>query len=1128
MRCSTLLCLGLVLGSSHGNAIPNGKHLAIRQDNTASAHGLPTLSSDSAPAQPPSTSASPSGEPSENPSSTAEMSASNSASSSEPRETASSAVSKVPSATVSDGLPISTPTLTPTASGNATTNDTTSEKETAEALPLPPRITPALSVGGVFLILTGIVYALIGVKNKWLHIFLSTAFLTSLAVLVLIVYVLNPPVSNAVQGAYLVGIVMSGVIFGGGALVFKEVTEGLGCLLGGFCFSMWFLILKPGGLITNTGGKGIFIGVFCVVCWSLSFSHYTRPYGLIFSTSISGATAFVVGIDCFSKAGLKEFWVYIWALNDDLFPLNTNTYPITRGTRVETVVIVLGTIIGIISQIKLWKVVQDRQKARQAVQAEDGRRRDAVEEALGRHIARQNDRDRSEWEKRYGDRLDPNRNTWVEANSENKGLSSISTTEVGSTPNSDSNESLEMTAMPDNISRAPMYSSKSNRQSNVPVQPIQEVEEEDYSASERKADQDRSLAEAKLNGISPQLPSERFSIDLPQKSPRIEERELSKTSSTESIRQTDVTQSLKPSNSKPSSRRTADRLHLTENDARATKRSSLQSLKDLKRKSMQSMKSGKDSEKSPQSRTFGESQEALIKPAASIGGHSRASSVAATLDDENERLEMPTLDIYDLRRDSTPPQILISPVHGMSFEDSLKAGTQGPPSPSGLSDQFEADPEEMRRPTASKTHGLSGFDFGLDKRQSADGHPDAQQQKGPMSSGDASQGPNGEVLTKGALEKVPSQMSNVVLSYRTNEWAKHIATAEAPVYEEPDSITVQDEEPSTHLAPPSPKPEETGKPEVSQSPPLPSPVASVAPSDVGIKVNPELQPEPAKPRPTSDLVEPLAAPPASKSAEVSPTPSRAPSTVSTTNRRSFTDPIQSQVQPSIVPKANRRTSHPVQRHPSTLQSTPIHEDVATDFTGRPNAPKRASSNSQYYYTPASSQVDLRRSSSQQYPSAFKRTDSFNGSNVDLSNRPPTVVSTSPYHQHSTQSTRPETRLNDIGVRKSHQPLQRNNPNESNRADKMANWRMQLAQQHNTNVVPMTTADNRYAQQMHDYGTEKLRKEHDKQNRARKEAMVDQSMRTQGMIDAHREVLKRMQSQANEKMKDNQKQPGTGR
>lgn len=123
---------------------------------------------------------------------------------------------------------------------------------------------------------------------------------------------MNPPVSNAVQGGYLVAIFCTGLIFGGLALIFKEITEGLGCFLGGFCISMWLLSLKSGGLLSSTGPKIGLIAALIVGFYALSFSHYTRSYGLIASTAFSGATAIMLGIDCFSRAGLKEFWLYIW------------------------------------------------------------------------------------------------------------------------------------------------------------------------------------------------------------------------------------------------------------------------------------------------------------------------------------------------------------------------------------------------------------------------------------------------------------------------------------------------------------------------------------------------------------------------------------------------------------------------------------------------------------------------------------------------------------------------------------------------------------------------------------------------------------------------------------------------
>ena len=216
---------------------------------------------------------------------------------------------------------------------------------TFEALPLLPKITPALSIAGIVLILTGTVYTLIGIKITGfahiyfsqlktlmicrIQIFLSTAYLTSLSITVstcsesnlcdlltvdkvLITYVANPSISLAVQGAYFVAVFIPSLLLGAGALIFRDITECLGCLLGGFCLSMWLLVLKSGGLVTSVAGKVIFIGVFCLAALALYLSRHTRSYGIICSTSLSGATAIILGIDCFSRAGLKEFWLYIW------------------------------------------------------------------------------------------------------------------------------------------------------------------------------------------------------------------------------------------------------------------------------------------------------------------------------------------------------------------------------------------------------------------------------------------------------------------------------------------------------------------------------------------------------------------------------------------------------------------------------------------------------------------------------------------------------------------------------------------------------------------------------------------------------------------------------------------------
>ncbi|CCD42915.1 hypothetical protein BofuT4_P072110.1 [Botrytis cinerea T4] len=304
--------------------------------------------------------------------------------------------------------------LTSTASASSISATATSISATDSAfnstvlpgeLPLQPEITPAFAVAGIILIATGILYTFIGFKNRWLHISLSAGYLVSIAITVLILFVMNLPVSNAVEGAYLVAIVLPGLIIGGCSLVFTEVTEGLGCLLGGFCFSMWLLVMKVGGLITSTAGKSILIAAISVATFSLSFSHHTRTYGLVACISFAGSTAIVLGIDCFSRAGLKEFWAYIWNLNQNLFPLGATTYPVTKGIRVEIAAIFVIFLAGLVSQSKVHKMIQDhraqRLEERQAIER-------AIEEEemnVGRRIEDQNTEEKERWEKIYGEKL---------------------------------------------------------------------------------------------------------------------------------------------------------------------------------------------------------------------------------------------------------------------------------------------------------------------------------------------------------------------------------------------------------------------------------------------------------------------------------------------------------------------------------------------------------------------------------------------------------------------------------------------------------------------------------------------------------------------------------------------------
>ncbi|PWW78111.1 hypothetical protein C7212DRAFT_278242 [Tuber magnatum] len=286
--------------------------------------------------------------------------------------------------------------------GSLSSNTNPADEIYRGGLPINPIVTPGIAVAGVLLLLAGIPYCLIGIKIRFLHIFLSTAFLASLGVTVLVIYVMNPPVQFAIQGAYVTAATITGLLTGGLAVVFPEVTEALGCLLGGFSVSMWFLVLKPGGLVPSVYGKLILIAVFCFALFALAFHRLTRPYSLIFSLSFSGATTIVLGIDCFSRAGLKEFWLYIWALNDNIFPLETNNYPHTRGIRVEIAVIVLITGFGIMSQVKLWNILKERRDAKDAERRRQGADIEAMDADAGLRVEEEHKLEREQWEATFG------------------------------------------------------------------------------------------------------------------------------------------------------------------------------------------------------------------------------------------------------------------------------------------------------------------------------------------------------------------------------------------------------------------------------------------------------------------------------------------------------------------------------------------------------------------------------------------------------------------------------------------------------------------------------------------------------------------------------------------------------
>ncbi|KAG5747490.1 hypothetical protein H9Q70_009828 [Fusarium xylarioides] len=619
----------------------------------------------------------------------------------------------------------------------------------AGQLPIEPRLTPGWGVAGTILLITGLAYGLVGIKNRMIHTFFSTAFAASLGVAVLIVYVMKSEVSDALQGGYVVAAVISGCVLGGASMFFREITEGLGCALGGFCISMWLLCLVPGGLLGPVVAKAIFIACFTLGGFAFYFSHYTRDWALILMIAFSGATITVLGIDCFSRAGLKEFWAWVWELNDDLFPLGANTYPVTKGIRVETAAIVIIFLFGIISQIKLWKIVREKREKKAEEAAEGERNLREEEEQVGRNIEEANARERRQWERIYGDgdvgSLTASRDS-DDAEPTNEKRNCSSQTDSSKTRSTSIVEVIEMAEMPDAV--------QAKKQPTVIL--MSSDQDEDGRVTVRVATDD--TVQSAMGRGDQQLDTGTAMQNPPFKGEEVDRRISTQSSVVKSavppvvplpftIPVADDNDDALTNVDRSSVATFADEEEDTGIHTSGHRQSLAKRLSRLSRGSMELL--GNISHRSSrvfgdyQEKEHGESTDELVIPRSRPRDDD--GSVAATIDDDSMsgdgRLisELPKsieinaeLSEKDDKGKPSPPPIDQETFMRADGNEALKAGE--PPS---------ADVEKTRSATSGSSARVS--------------------------------------LTK---DRLPRSLSRVALSYRTNEWVKHLSNAEAPEVDE--------------------------------------------------------------------------------------------------------------------------------------------------------------------------------------------------------------------------------------------------------------------------------------------------------------------------------------------------------
>ncbi|PNP42428.1 hypothetical protein TGAMA5MH_05169 [Trichoderma gamsii] len=733
----------------------------------------------------------------------------------------------------------STPTVhnTATVSSQTPLSNSTLFNTTIPAgqLPIKPVITPGWGVAGAILLLTGALYTIIGLRNQWINCFFSTAYLTSLGITVLVVYLMNVPLSLAVQGAYVVAVVLSGCVLGAASLIFQELTEGLGCALGGFSFSMWLLCLAPGGLLHDTVGRAVFISCLSVAGFALSFSSYTRDWAMIILMSFGGATVIVLGIDCFSRAGLKEFWAYIWNLNGDLFPLGANTYPITRGIRVEIAVIVIICLIGIVCQMRLWTIVRDRRNTKALKIAEDQRCLQQEEENIGRYIGQQTARERVAWEKVYAGRFIPDSNGMSTASHYSYGTDSGSNSKRQQRVHSESvyteskTDGIEMTEMSDSsvvqagtdglmsmelakegkitvrVAADEVLETPNKREGKITEEQIDAMSESgagvvdrDRNGSPTAAGKEKEISQTNSEGRrnSPQrnvTPAPQV-VPLPFKTPTEDDlKSIGDRSSVATFADDEAFASGTP---------------IRNSLVKRVSQSSVTLLRSLSQQKKKSTSPERQLE-------TGESTEDLIEPAESVHDDSR-SSLAATVDyeslsdyqndhdsivedDTRKSIEI-TAELGETETTQNPEEVEVktAAAHDVEKPEGIKPQETPKEDPGGEALEIETEPKVKY---VSDELDKGDSDAKAENEVGEEEAPTAHEQEHTATAGSTMEGklPESTEKTKSdssatsvpanlTKDRLPTSMSRAALSYRTNEWAKHLGHADTP---EPDAIHIE-------------------------------------------------------------------------------------------------------------------------------------------------------------------------------------------------------------------------------------------------------------------------------------------------------------------------------------------------
>ncbi|EJF66964.1 hypothetical protein DICSQDRAFT_151348 [Dichomitus squalens LYAD-421 SS1] len=296
-------------------------------------------------------------------------------------------------------------TVTPSPTSSQST--TTAPAQTTSAAPdftkLDTHLDPGFGVLGAILILTGLPSAFLGYKNRWSSFFLIGFYTLSVVCFVLILrfgvlQAVNPP-NATLRGLFVLSSVVAGIAGGGIAIFFWKAAKYFTGAWGGFALALWIQCFRNGGVIHPLGFRWIMYIVVSVIGFVLCTIPKLHYYIMLTSTAFVGATAFMLGVDCFTTAGLKEF--YVWNIGfDSLFTKYTQhgiQFPVTQIMEIELGMMGAVAIMGIAVQFQILKILMRKMKEIEM----ERKRQDLQAEARAAERFKDLEAEMSEWERTH-------------------------------------------------------------------------------------------------------------------------------------------------------------------------------------------------------------------------------------------------------------------------------------------------------------------------------------------------------------------------------------------------------------------------------------------------------------------------------------------------------------------------------------------------------------------------------------------------------------------------------------------------------------------------------------------------------------------------------------------------------